>query len=315
MQERVESQGFYEMLWDCDHCETTSLLGKSQRHCPECGAKQNPDKRYFPAPGQAQRVDGHAYVGADRTCPACSAPQSAKAHHCTHCGASLDGAQEVKGVIAPVAPKRKRRLWPIVVVLAVIVLVVVAIWYFFIRTREVKLTVTAHRWERAIAIEEYRELQEQAWRNEVPSDARMVTCTRAQRSTKQVPDGEVCRTERVDKKDGTFEELQKCKPKYRSEPVYDDRCRFTVRRWTEVDRVRLAGTGLQPAWPTQGLPPARNVETLGARRAGKRTETLILDFGDQHCEVGEAVWRKYADRTAYQVEVRARSGDVVCGSL
>ena len=23
----------YEMLWDCDHCDTKGLLGKSQRHC------------------------------------------------------------------------------------------------------------------------------------------------------------------------------------------------------------------------------------------------------------------------------------------
>jgi hypothetical protein len=32
MTERVESQGFYEMLWDCDHCDTKGLFGKSQRH-------------------------------------------------------------------------------------------------------------------------------------------------------------------------------------------------------------------------------------------------------------------------------------------
>jgi hypothetical protein len=27
------------------------------------------------------------------------------------------------------------------------------------------------------------------------------------------------------------------------------------------------------------------------------------------------VWRKYTDNTAYEVEVRARSGEVVCKSL
>ena len=36
--ERVESEGFFEMLWDCDHCGQQGLLGKTQRHCPECGA-------------------------------------------------------------------------------------------------------------------------------------------------------------------------------------------------------------------------------------------------------------------------------------
>src|SRR5688572_33143594 len=117
MEERVESQGFYEMLWDCDHCETKGLLGKSQRHCPECGAKQNPDKRYFPKEGEAKRAEGHSYVGSDRSCPACNAPQSAKSHNCTHCGAPLDGSAEVKGVVTPVAPKSPRKLGPIFVVL------------------------------------------------------------------------------------------------------------------------------------------------------------------------------------------------------
>lgn len=315
MGERVESQGFYEMLWDCDYCETKGLLGKSQRHCPNCGGKQNPDKRYFPKEGEKTRVDGHKFVGSDRTCPACQTPMSAAATHCSNCGASLDGAAEVKGVATPVKPKPKRRLWLILLVVGAIALLIFAIWYFFIRTKEAKLTVTQHRWERAIGIDEYNDQQDEAWRNEVPSDARMVTCFQAERSSRQVQDGETCRIEKVDKKDGTFEEVKKCNPKYRSEPVYDDKCRFTVRRWKQIDSVKLTGAGLAPAWPTQNVPPATAAETLGARRAGKRTETLILDFGKQSCEVSDGVWRKYVDNTAYEVEVRARSNEIVCKSL
>ncbi|HEX8113179.1 MAG TPA: hypothetical protein VF516_35860 [Kofleriaceae bacterium] len=105
-QEREESQGYFEMLWDCDHCDARGLFAKSQRYCANCGAPQNPDKRYFPQPGQEQRVDGHIYEGADRTCPACSAPQSARAKNCTHCGSVLDGAAEVRGFTdAPAAPR------------------------------------------------------------------------------------------------------------------------------------------------------------------------------------------------------------------
>ena len=315
MQERVESKGFYEMLWDCAYCDTKGLLGKSQRHCPNCGAKQDPDKRYFPEPGKEQRVDGHTFVGADRTCPNCSAAQSAKATHCTHCGAALDGAAEVKGVVTPVAPKPKRKLWPIFVAIAAVLLLIYAIWYFFIRTTEVKLTVTGHRWERVIAVEEFADRQASAWHDEVPHDARMVTCHRAERSSRQVEDGETCRTERIDRKDGTFEEVERCRKKYRSEPIYDDRCSFTVRRWGAVDSVRLTGNGLAPAWPSQNVPPQQAMETLGARRAGPRTEKLILDFGKQSCEVSEAVWRKYSDNTAYAVKARARSGEIVCKSL
>jgi hypothetical protein len=315
MEERVESQGFFEMLWDCEFCGTTGLLGKSQRHCAECGAKQNPDKRYFPKEGEAKRVDGHRYEGSDRTCPACQAPMGAAAKNCTHCGSSLDGATEVRGVVKPVAAKPKRKIWPIVAVIAAIVLVIFAIWYFFIRTKDVTMTVTAHRWERAIGVEEFRDLHESAWKNEVPSDARAVTCHRDQRSTKQVKDGEDCRIEKVDKKDGTFEEVKKCRPTYRDEPVYDDKCNYTVRRWREVDSIKVAGNGLSPVWPSQNIPPATALETLGARRSGKRTEKLFLDFGTQTCEVADKVWRKYADGRAYKLEVRARSGDIVCSSL
>lgn len=314
MGERVESRGFFEMLWDCDYCDAKGLLGKSQRYCPNCGAKQDPDKRYFPKEGEAQRVDGHTYVGADRYCPACNAPQSAAANNCAHCGAPLDGANEVRGVVTPVAPVKPRNWRRLAIVLAAIVAVIVAIWYVFFRTTETQVTVTAHRWERAVGIEEFRDVGESGWRDQVPYDARMVTCHRAERSTRQVPDGEECRMERVDRKDGTFEELQKCRTRYRSEPIYDDRCSYTVRRWQEVDTVRLVGQGLVPAWPS-AVPPPTAADTLGNRRAGRRREQLILELGGQRCEVSEPTWKKYADGRAYKVSVRARSGAVVCGDL
>jgi len=311
--ERVESQGFYEMLWDCDHCDTKGLLGKSQRYCPECGAKQNPDKRYFPKEGDEKQVAGHSYEGADRYCPACNAPQAAKAKNCTHCGSPMDGSAEVKGVATPVAPPKKRRWWIAPVVLLVLVAICFGIWYRFIRKREETLTVTAHRWERTIAIEQFDERQEGAWSESVPSDARMSVCHTRQRTTKQIRDGEDCRTEKHDKKDGTFEVVQKCTPRYRSEPVDGSWCTYYVRRWQPVDQVRLTGTGLAPQWPN--APPATAAATLGARRAGERRETLVLELGDQGCDVDDVVWRKYADGARATVDVRASSGKLVCSSL
>lgn len=311
--ERVESEGFYEMLWDCDHCGTKGLLGKSQRHCPECGAPQNPDTRYFPPPDQQKKVDGHSYEGADRHCPACNMPMAAKAKNCTKCGSPLDGGKEVRGVVTPVAPKPpRRRIWPYVLVGSV--LVVLSIWWFFLRTRDAEVTITAHRWERVVTIEQYGDYEESAWRDQVPADASSPVCSRRQRSTRQVQDGEECRTERVDKKDGTFEQVKRCKPTYRSEPVDDDWCTFRVRRWKPVDAVKAAGTGLAAAWPAQ-LPAADAPATLGAKRAGPRKETLTLQIGADRCDVSAATWNKYKDGQRVRVEVRARSGKVVCSSL
>jgi hypothetical protein len=324
-QEREESQGFFEMLWDCDHCDARGLLGKSQRYCANCGAPQNPDKRYFPKEGEQRRVDGHMYEGADRTCPACSAPQSANAKNCTHCGSVLDGAAEVRGVADQAAhaaqaaqakqarPARRRRRWPFV--LLVLGLFGVAIWWRCIRTQEAEVVVAAHSWQRVVGVEVFDDRREEAWRNEVPIEASFPICHDRERSKRQVEDGEDCHTERRDKKDGTFEQVKKCKPKYRSEPVMDSWCQFTARRWKQVDEVKASGKGLSPAWPAN-VPAGDTPATLGARRQGKRTETLTLEFtGHGTCDVSDAVWRKYTDGQKLKVEVRASSGDVACSSL
>src|ERR1043166_6596786 len=217
-QEREESQGFFEMLWDCDHCDARGLLGKSQRFCANCGAPQNPAKRYFPKEGEERRVDGHLYEGADRTCPACSSPQSARAHNCTNCGSPLDGAAEVRGVSdapaqaqprqAPARPRGKRRIW-LFVLLGFLILSTV-VWFRCIRTQEAVVAVTGHSWKSTVAIEEFNERTEEAWRNEVPMEASFPVCHERQRSTRQVEDGEECHMERRDKKDGTFEQVKKC---------------------------------------------------------------------------------------------------------
>lgn len=318
MAERMESVGHFEMLWDCEHCGTTALLAKTQRHCAECGAPQNPDKRYFPKEGEEKRLDGHQYEGSDLQCPACSTPQSAKGQNCTQCGAPLDGSKEVRGIATPVtaAPPKPRSWWKLVVILGVIAAIGFGIWYRFIRTREAKMPVTAHRWESSIAIDQFSALQEDGWRDALPKDAMSPNCHRKQRSTKQVATGEEdCRIEKRDKKDGTFEQIKKCTPIYRDEAVEDDWCRYTVQRWKTVDTAKVTGVDLAPVWPTANLPPAQASATLGARRQGKRTQTLILEINKQPCEVSDAVWRKYQDGQQVKVEVRASSGAVVCSSL
>ncbi len=321
-QEREESQGFFEMLWDCEHCDARGLYARSQRYCAHCGAPQNPDKRYFPEPGQERRVDGHLYEGADRTCASCRAPQSARASHCTHCGAPLEGTAEVRGAVdAPGAgPRaagkhagRRRRIWPMVV--AALVVLGGGVWWRCIRSQSAQVTVTGHRWQRSVAIEEFAERSEEAWRNDVPLDASFPICHERQRTTRQVADGEDCHTERRDKKDGTFEQVKKCKPKYRAEPVTDSWCRFAARRWRAVDEVKAAGGDLSPAWPAN-LPSGDPRPALGARRQGKRSEALTLEFaGHGSCDVSEPVWRTYRDGQKLTAEVRAASGDVVCSSL
>jgi hypothetical protein len=322
--EGAESLGHYEMLWSCGFCGTAKLLAVTHRYCPECGAPQDPTRRYFPSDEDKVAVQNHVYVGADRTCPACQAPQSARARHCAHCGSPLEGAQEVQRVDAqppppqPAAalPRRKRRWW----LFALIGFVFFSLFYAFcLWKKDADLTVAARRWERAIAIEEYRDVQKSAWRDQVPAMARAVSCHRAERSTRQVPDGETCKVERVDKGDGTFEEVNKCRPKYRSEPVYDERCSYLAMEWTRVDEaVQRGPASVEPTWPVLAMPAKQ--QGVGARREGARRESYVLELkekdGSKHeCTLAQPRWRAYHEGRAVKAKVGGLTGGLDCSSL
>ncbi|MBK9037022.1 MAG: hypothetical protein IPL61_38195 [Myxococcales bacterium] len=313
---REESLGSYEMLWDCPHCDTKKNLGVTHRHCPNCGAPQDATKRYFPSDAERVAVADHAFTGADRVCGSCGAAQSAKAHNCGRCGAPLDGTKAVPFVVEkqPLKPRGKSWGWYI---LAAIVLLSVAIWWRCIRKKSIELDVAGHRWATTIAVEEFREVEETKWRNEVPSGARAVSCTSKERSTKSVPDGETCTKVKRDKGDGTFEEVNQCTPKTKKEPVYDDWCGYRIDRWTTVETLKRDGAGLEVAWPEP--PVTTGVTGPGARRAGERKGVYTLEFSDgkkrRTCDVAEATWRKYKDGQHVKAKARASSGDLVCSSL
>ncbi|MFZ2308904.1 MAG: hypothetical protein WAW34_16345 [Rhodoferax sp.] len=57
-----EQEIYYEMLWDCAQCNTKGLLGDSHRHCPTCGAAQDPTKRYFPKEGEEVEAKNHKFA-------------------------------------------------------------------------------------------------------------------------------------------------------------------------------------------------------------------------------------------------------------
>ena len=96
----------YEMLWDCEFCGTEKLLGLTHRHCPACGGAQDPERRYFPAPGEEIEVANHVFTGVDKECPACETPNAAKAAYCVNCGHNMDETKQVDLVQDPAdAPK------------------------------------------------------------------------------------------------------------------------------------------------------------------------------------------------------------------
>jgi Zn-finger nucleic acid-binding protein len=305
--ETSKTVGVYEMWWDCGFCETKALLGKSNRFCPNCGAQQDASRRYFPPKGQ-ETAANHEYDGADLECPACKTPNGAKAHNCRNCGSPMDGSAPVPRVAdrSSAAPKvgqkpAGKKKWPwIVGGIAVLLLGFCLLSMFW--TKDVPVTVTAHSWERSIDVETLTAVREDAWCDSMPSGAYSISRSREQRSTKQIPDGQTCTTRDVDRGDGTFERKQECKTKYRSEPIYDDKCHFTIDRWkvSRTERAQGAGIEPEPYWPAVRL--TRGGSFLGAEREGSHHEkyTLTLRGKDKDkktysCTLAQPRWTGIPD--------------------
>jgi hypothetical protein len=321
-----KSGGVFEMLWDCAFCGTGQLLGKTNRYCPSCGAPQDETKRYFPPPGKEVAANT-AYDGVDVKCPACGTPNGAKANNCKHCGSPLNEAAAVKQVaersnkpVAPVAPPVKKGMGLAVkLVIAVGVLLLGLITVGVLWKKEVSATVQGHSWKREIAIEEMKQVSESAWRDAVPGDAYAMSCSKEQRTTKKVPDGETCHTKDVDRGDGTFERKNVCETKYRSEPVYDDKCRYTVDRWKQVrSAVAEGGLDAAPQWPPVSLRQAGTCR--GCEREGAKKQEYIVQLGGPEnaqftCDKPEAEWRSYKKGSKYPLQVRVMTGGADCASL
>lgn len=332
--ETSEVVGVFEMLWDCAYCGTRALKGASNAFCPQCGAQQDASRRYFPPEGQESPAN-LTYEGADTLCPACATPNGARANNCRSCGSPLSGAAEVARVAdraegappprearaaVPAAAASGRRLWPYalgaVAVLGLGALATALLW-----KKDVALTVVGHAWTREVAIEQLRAVPDSAWCDSLPGGAYAVSRSREQRSSRQVPDGQDCSTRDVDRGNGTFERRRECRPRYRSEPVYDERCHFTVDRWQVVRTATASGAGLDPPprWPPVQL-SGRAGLGLGAEREGSRSETYTLtlrgpEAREYRCAVSPGRWAEVPDGAQRPVKVGVLTGAVECDKL
>ncbi|MCP4695492.1 MAG: zinc ribbon domain-containing protein [Gammaproteobacteria bacterium] len=335
---RVSEEGTYEMLWNCQYCGTAKLLGNTHKFCPNCGGPQAPDARYFPADDEKIAVRDHEYVGADLVCPACQNPNAGNAEFCTQCGGPLtdaarskrqaDELREEGGKFAAEgaagdAPKSDAkpesgggsRKW---LIFAVIALIVVGIGVFFFWTKQVSVELAAHSWAYEIRIEDYGPRSEKAWCDEKSRDAYDITRKREQRSERKVQDGEKCSTRRVDQGDGTYKEKRECRPKYRNEPVYSQRCYYQVDRWAHKRTEKAEAMNKNPRWPNARI--SRRGTCRGCEREQGRNEKYYLHFqGDKNksyrCSVPQNQWNTAKVRSRWQLEIGAMAGDARCGTL
>ena len=331
----------FEMLWNCSFCGAQKLLGKTHRRCPQCGAPQDAASRYFPAPGEEVLASAHQYVGVDWACAACTSPNSRAASFCGNCGnaragnAAVARIQDAPPVAAPAAggtappaapPLARRSKWSRVrlvvgsLSLALLSFCVVAVCW----QKDVEVKVEQHAWSRDIELEQLNATSDSSWCDSMPSDAYSVSRSRKVRSNQDVADGETCHTVRSDNGDGTFSTSEKCATKYRSEPVYDDQCSFTIDRWQVTSTAHEQGAGLSPerSWPALSI--LRPGSCRGCQRAGARRERLELQLRGTHgkdagqtwkCEVDEARWQKLQDGDVRVVRALVVTGGPLCSTL
>lgn len=332
----------YEMQWDCQFCGTKKLLGKTHRFCPNCGAPQNPASRYYPADNEKIAVEDHKFVGVDVTCPACNQLNAGNAEFCQQCGSPLKGGvsavileaqsaaageafvssgsrdvmkegfdadMEAAGVKKKNEPSPNRK-WLIAAAVAGLAVCIFAGW-FLTRTVDASVIVTGHEWTRTTAIEEYSRFVEGSWRDVVPFGDNVVrgTCVEKQRSSRQVADGETCRTVRNDRGDGTFSESQSCTTNYRSEPIYDDFCQYSGQRWQfSHDLVMQGGLADPPTWGDTDLNCAGSTR-IGCERISSQVEVydFLLKSTDNtyRCPVDAVLWRNTTLETAFTLKVSA----------
>lgn len=339
--DRVEETGVYQMLWDCKYCNTKKLLGVTHKFCPNCGAAQDTNARYFPTDEEAIAVEDHEYTGADKRCGNCGTANAAKAEFCTQCGSPLKDAktvalrseqsaaegaafltdskaaaktdfdaQKTGGVPAVPKPPASKKWWYIGGAIGVGVAALIA--SFFV-TYSIDVRIDSHSWEKKVKIEAFKPRAESAWCDTKPFDAYGVTSRREVRSHDQVADGETCDSVRVDRGNGSFSKERRCKTKYKSVPVYGEKCYYMVNRWGFARDIKAVG-GLkeQPVWPVVQI---RAGTCLGCEREAGRSEAFTLHMTEvkkankkHDCDYKEAEWRAVPDGAVKKIKMRLVGG-------
>lgn len=344
----VYDEGVYEMLWNCKFCGTEKLLGKTHRFCPNCGATQDPEWRYYPADDEKVAVKDHVYVGADHTCPSCGTLQAANVKFCTRCGAPQDAAEAVKAQaarsgssfttedlhtrqqrefdqmtgrdsLASRGTKAKPRS-PImtIVIVGIILAVVGGILFAIFASREAVVYADGFEWERVVYVEELRSVPGRSVCSSMPAGAYAVDRRREQVDTRRVPDGESCTNRQVDNGDGTFRQERVCQTVYRDEPVYGDVCYYTIDLWQPDRESRLSGDKTtEIVWPDPRLSPTGNCR--GCERESGREEiyTLILRDGDKRyeCQITPELWQATRVEDTFKLQVQQVGGAPRCNTL
>ena len=207
----------------------------------------------------------------DNPCPFCGLPVKANAQRCPNCGGSLVEAA-VTPVVATPAVAKKTPILLIAGLIGIGVLCVAGIIALIVmnsRTSDVTGSVSNTHWQLSIDILEKQPVKKSAWSEQVPSEAKDVSCRDEYKETSSIPapkSTEVCGTPyTIDTGSGAGKVVQDCE--YR---IYASYCNFSVLDWTVVNTAVAQGSDNTPRWPLANL--------QAGQQEGNRHEAYQVTF-------------------------------------
>lgn len=316
--------------WDCETCDTKGILGPETK-CNNCGSPRPENVKFYLPDDAAEVTDEQkieeAHAGADWVCSHCGSHSKHWATRCQSCGSPKDVAGDgdkhleekityfneqdrPKSSDGPrkqgireqrIAPPRQKSKMSKYLIFAVLLIVGFIALNFI--SSEVDLQVKEHRWERKVAMEEYKRVTEEDW--SVPQGGELIKSFQAvhhndkrlighetKTRTKRVKVGDErykCGTK--DKGNGYFEDVYCTRPVYENReetyqepiyelvPVYQTKYRYSIMRWIGIDPLFAKSTGKNVYWPE----PPSNLRSDKFRQ-GKRSEKYTLIVMDHNGE-------------------------------
>ena len=260
--------------------QTTASAAKgADIYCPFCNTRNAADAQVCSQCGGdlkegIRRESGRVISGAPvetnapKNCPSCGTLNPPGSSACSACGASLAKTPIPPAQAVAATTPSTFRPWMLLPIAAVLMLVCVIAGFFLFRTTALSGVVQNSQWQRMIAIEAQREVTKEAWRDQVPGAAKVLSCQQESRSRQDSPIAgakAVCSTELVDQGNGSAKVEETCYYE-----VYDDYCKYQALEWQKVDQALAEGSDLQPYWP--------QVNPANGQREGEHSETYTVNF-------------------------------------
>jgi len=260
-----------------DQKELEAAKAGADFHCGYCGARNPAGSKTCSQcsadlTGAIVRPSGRIMqtsTGKDAKviCPSCGTENSADAARCVSCG----GALEKKAEEAAPAQTGGFKKFGIIAIIIFVVLLAIAglICYLTGKTTDSYGKVQSVEWMRAVSIEEYRPVERQGWKNEIPSGVKSYDCVKKVYKTQSEPVAgakKTCGTPYlVEKGSGYAQKVQDC-----FYEVTQDWCSYMTNEWTPINPVVLKGNDLNPEWP--------DVNLLKNQRERGRSEDYAVVF-------------------------------------